>query len=503
MAKYPGAAWHGPVPAVVPNGITEHRFVVIHIMEGTQAGTDAEFTAADATTSAHFGVDTDGTVWQWVDTDDKAEAQRAGNPVGISIEHAGYATGPLTNAQISADRRLLDWIHQTHDIPLVVTDDPDDGTGVIGHGQGAPAWGHAVCPGPSVLAQLGDLVARTPAVSDVYPAEGPVDGGTSVSIAGWGLGDATEVTVGGVQATSVSMSSDTRLDVETPAGSGTVSVAVTNSAGVTPDDRVGSFHYVEYGSAVVTGVDPDHGSGAGADSVLITGSGFTGVTEVVFGEAVSPGIDVASDSEIEATSPSGAGVVAVSVVAADGPSRPSDDARYRFVPGAAPAVTSIEPTSGPAGGGTLVTVTGSGLRDSTDVSFGDVPALGVAVRSDTWIEVVAPPGSGDVDVTVTNPVGTSVVGDATRFGYLDPPVVDMVAPDSGDAAGGTPVTVSGSNLDGASVVWFGDEPGTDVAVVSDGALTVTSPPGVGTQPVVVLGPGGTSDPGLQTQYSYL
>jgi hypothetical protein len=40
--------------------------------------------------------------------------------------------------------------------------------------------------------------------------------------------------------------------------------------------------------------------------------------------------------------------------------------------------------------------------------------------SDTQLEAVIPPGSGTVDITVSNPAGTSAIGTADRFGYAAP-----------------------------------------------------------------------------------
>ena len=70
-------------------------------------------------------------------------------------------------------------------------------------------------------------------------------------------------------------------------------------------------------------------------------------------------------------------------------------------------VTSISPASGPAAGGTNVTITGSGLTGATGVSFGGAAAEQFTVLSDTEITATSPPGSGTVAVTVATPGGTS------------------------------------------------------------------------------------------------
>ena len=74
---------------------------------------------------------------------------------------------------------------------------------------------------------------------------------------------------------------------------------------------------------------------------------------------------------------------------------------------APPVVTSIAPTTGPAGGGTIVTITGTGLTGAIATGFGSADATNIAVASDTQVIAVSPPGTGDVNVTVVTAAGRS------------------------------------------------------------------------------------------------
>lgn len=56
----------------------------------------------------------------------------------------------------------------------------------------------------------------------------------------------------------------------------------------------------------------------------------------------------------------------------------------------APAVVSVSPSSGPATGGTSVTVTGSNFQSGATVLFGSKPATNVVVVSATEITCVTP-----------------------------------------------------------------------------------------------------------------
>lgn len=84
---------------------------------------------------------------------------------------------------------------------------------------------------------------------------------------------------------------------------------------------------------------------------------------------------------------------------------------------ALPVITSISPGSGPAGGGTAVTIHGTGLTGATAVLFGGAPATGVTVLSDQLINAATPPGGGTVNVTVTTPSGSSASVTASQFAY--------------------------------------------------------------------------------------
>ena len=69
--RYPGAEWR-PISVNYRTGGNTPALAIIHIMQGTLAGTDSWFRNPAAEVSAHFGVGKDGTVIQWVDTSDTA-----------------------------------------------------------------------------------------------------------------------------------------------------------------------------------------------------------------------------------------------------------------------------------------------------------------------------------------------------------------------------------------------------------------------------------------------
>ncbi len=83
-----------------------------------------------------------------------------------------------------------------------------------------------------------------------------------------------------------------------------------------------------------------------------------------------------------------------------------------------PTVTAVSPSSGPAAGGTTITVTGTGFTGAIAVHVGAANAT-FTVVSDTQLTATVPPGAaGTVNVTVTGPGGTSATGTADHFTYL-------------------------------------------------------------------------------------
>jgi len=114
----------------------------------------------------------------------------------------------------------------------------------------------------------------------------------------------------------------------------------------------------------------------------------------------------------------------------------------------APTTTGLTPASGPTGGGTRVTVTGSRfVPGSTSVTIGAVvvPAAQVKVSSATSLSFVTPAhAAGAVNVKVTTPAGTS--GPQT-FRYLtqESATSTLAVPGSGAPHTGEPGSVNPLN----------------------------------------------------------
>ena len=65
----------------------------------------------------------------------------------------------------------------------------------------------------------------------------------------------------------------------------------------------------------------------------------------------------------------------------------------------------------------------------------------------TTLTVTSPAaGAGTLDVTVTTAGGTSAITAADHYTYVAAPTVSGVSPSQGSTAGGTTVTITGTNF---------------------------------------------------------
>ncbi len=347
-----------------------------------------------------------------------------------------------------------------------------------------------------------------PVVKSLTPASGSTAGGSTVTISGTSFTNATDVSFGSVAATSFTVLSETLIVAVAPAqAAGTVDVRVTTPSGTSAIVTADQFSYTTVQAPVVTGISPTSGSTVGGAVVTVTGSNFTGATSVYFGTTAATSFVIHSDTLITAVAPArAAGTVDVRETTPEGTSTPSTADQFTYLAAPAPSVTGLTPTSGSTGGGTVVTITGSGFSAATAVSFGTKPATAYTVHSDSVITATAPPqAAGIVDITVTTPSGTSAVVTADRFTYTaaPTPTVTSVTPASGPTAGGTLVTIFGTNLAGATSVSFGTATGAIAAIYSDTAIVAVAPAhAAGTIDVTVTTYSGTSPTGSGDQFTY-
>ncbi len=321
-----------------------------------------------------------------------------------------------------------------------------------------------------------------PAITSVSPSGGPLAGGTNVTINGLGFTGTDAVYFGSTPATSYKVNSNSSITATSPAGTaGTVDITVY--AVTAPSNPAASDHYTYQAAPTVSGVSPGNGPVAGGTSVTISGGNYANVSQVYFGSKAATSFTVNSSSQITATAPAGTdstGWVDVRVVTPGGESAVSSADQFVY----GPAVTSSSPTSGPVGGGTTVTITGTGFQSDGGVTVvlvgGGGSLSNLKVVSDTQITGVTPAKSPISASLVLETAGTSGQANslfisAGGFNFL--PTVSSVSPAQGALAGGSSVTITGTGFTGASQVWFGSTAATSFRVNSSTSITATAPAG--------------------------
>lgn len=358
----------------------------------------------------------------------------------------------------------------------VVVESPERVTGRAPPGQPGSADVRVVNRnGDDLLFRAVTYHAR-PRLDALEPPCGPAAGGTAVVASGAGFSPGSALLLGAQAAAAVSIVDDGTLEALTPPGSpGPVDVSLQGA--VASDGLAGGFVYLDAadGQLRLLGVSPGAGPAAGGRTVTLVGDGFASheIQALRFGPAEVADWQVVDERQLRLTTPPGtAGAVAVEVESASDLARLETAYRY-FEPLSA---GGLEPSAGPAAGGTPFVLSGSGFGPGTQVTFGGVPAAELEIVAADRIEGLTPPGApGAVDVAVADADSRAVL--AAEFTYTTGLELIRVAPDSGAQAGGTYVTLYGHGFAPGMRIWFGDQEAALVQFQSDSTATARTPRG--------------------------
>jgi len=165
-----------------------------------------------------------------------------------------------------------------------------------------------------------------PVITSFTPARGPV--GIQVTITGNHFTGATEAAFNGLAASSFTVVSNTEIRATVPTGATTGKVRVTAPGGIvsSADDFTVTI------PPIISSFTPT--TGPAGTEVTITGSKFTGATQVAFNSVVASVFTIVSDTQIRATVPTSATTGKISVTTLEGTAFSSTD----FVVTALPAV---------------------------------------------------------------------------------------------------------------------------------------------------------------------
>jgi hypothetical protein len=136
------------------------------------------------------------------------------------------------------------------------------------------------------------------------------------------------------------------------------------------------------------------------------------------------------------------------------------------------------------------------------IAAGTHPNSNIAVSDSTDFGVLQLTlNSTGADYAFKTDSGTTPDSGTVSCKALGIPTVASVNPTWGPVAGGSAVTITGTNLASATAVKFGSTPGT-VTADSATSITATAPSGTGTVDVTVTTPGGTSATSSYDKFTY-
>ena len=302
------------------------------------------------------------------------------------------------------------------------------------------------------------------AVTGISPSSGPSTGGTLVTVIGSGFTSATAVTFDGVTAFP-NVFSDNYLTVISPSHApGAADVRVWGPGGIFSSFS-GAATFLYTGGPVVAFAVPASGPSSGGTRVTLTGTGLLGTVAVTFGGASGTNLIVLSGSQVMVTTPPHAvGTVDVVVWSNITGSGATGAGLFTYVGGS--TVSGVSPNTGPAAGGALVTVRGSGFSGASAVSFGGTLGTNMTVTNDSQLVVTSPAHSaGTVDVTVIVGGGSSATNSNDQFTFVETPPVSPPARFAGS------VTVNGQSAGPGTAVEArvgGATCGTATAFISSG-----------------------------------
>lgn len=278
------------------------------------------------------------------------------------------------------------------------------------------------------------------------------------------------VTFDGTSATDLKLASPTNIFASTPAhADGTVDVVVTND-----DDQSNTlsnaFTYVT--PPTITSITPSSGNTTGGDTVTITGSDFVDTPDVTFGGTEATSVTRVDSNTLSVVIPANnAGAVDVVVTNPDNQEATLVNG-FTYI-NDAPTISSITPNLGLKTGGETVTISGSNFTATPAVSFGGTNSSSVAFVDSNTLSVVVPAhDAGAVDVVITNPDSqTATLTNGFTF-TESAPTISSITPTSGPIAGGTNVTISGTNFIAG-----------DLGTGSDGSVTISANKNINTDTI--------------------
>jgi hypothetical protein len=260
----------------------------------------------------------------------------------------------------------------------------------------------------ATLAGAFTALAPPPVISTVSPNSGSTAGATTIQILGTGFQAGSLVFIGALAAPVTGTPTATTLTVTTPAlPAGPADVIVLN-----PDGQetvlLGGFSAATAAGPAISAVTPNSGPVAGGAVIQITGTGFEAGSKVFIGGVAAPLSGTPTATTLTVIAPAlPDGVADVLVVNPDGQESVLTGG---FTAVTGPVIRRVLPNSGPAAGGTVIQVVGTGFEAGSQLFVGGVPAPLIGLATASLLTATVPALSpGPADVMVVNPDGHEII----------------------------------------------------------------------------------------------
>jgi len=292
--------------------------------------------------------------------------------------------------------------------------------------------------------------------------------GDYVVLAGSGFTGVSSVTIGKISA-YFTVTSDTAMSVQVPSAAASGFIQLNGVLGTATSPT--RFLVTPTLSAFTPATGPS------GTLVTLTGTGFSGATQVTFGSAVASSFIVLDSNTIKANVKTGS-ATGVITVATNGLTCASSS-NFTFVPDAVnkPIITGIAPQK--AAVGETVTLTGTGFTGVTEVTVGGADAPAFTVASDTTITVKVPAAATSGFIFVANALGSN----SSPSAFTVIPSITALSSLSGKVDAVITITGTGfsdPNSSGNSTLVFGSGPNASFIVVNPNTITATVPAGATT-----------------------
>jgi len=287
-----------------------------------------------------------------------------------------------------------------------------------------------------------------------------------------GTTSAIKITSNGVATATLTSTAVGTATVIAAVGNVTKSIDITFSTQPTTPPPSGT-------TPTITAVTPATGPPAGGTQVSISGTNFRSPARILFdigdGNPKEAFVVSVSSTQIVAITPAinlvtgqtkAADVIVITQAGTSGEQRVVKTGGFTYqLAVLTPVIRSLQPTSGPIGGGTRVTIFGDAFQTPVQVFFGAAEAQVISVNFDNVI-VMSPRGSdtapggsgvvtGPVTVTVRNVGSGTSANSPVSFRYTPKMVITTAGPTEGPFTGGTRIKIDGVGFDDPLAVIVG------------------------------------------------